>query len=208
MALAETAEQSEDLGLYGDVEGGGGLVGDEKLGPVDEGHGDENALALASGKLVGVVAKARFWVWQGHFLHGGEHAAADLHAGKPGSVSAEGLGDLVADAHNRVQRGHGLLEDHGACAAAEAADAGFGEGVKPPAGKGDGSGDAGGGRKQAQEGERGGRLAGAGLAYEAEGFSLRNGKGEIVDDGVRAEGDGEVIDFKERGGHLEEFTVC
>ena len=208
MALAKTAEQGQDLGLYGDVEGGSGLVGDEKLGPVDEGHGNENALALAAGKLVRVVAKARFWVGQGDLLHRGEHAAADLPAGKPGGVSAESLGDLVADAHDRVQRGHGLLEDHGACAAAKAADAGFGKGVKPPAGKGDGSGNAGGRRKQAQEGERGGRLAGAGFAYEAEGFSLRDGKGEIVDDGVKAKGDGEVIDFEERGGHLEEFMVC
>jgi hypothetical protein len=55
---AEVAEEGEDLGLDGDVEGGGRLVGDEEPGSVDDGHGDEDALTLASGELVGVIAQA------------------------------------------------------------------------------------------------------------------------------------------------------
>ncbi len=49
--------QFQHLGLDGDVEGGCGFVGEQELGLVDEGHGDEDALALAAGELVWVVAE-------------------------------------------------------------------------------------------------------------------------------------------------------
>ncbi len=57
-ALAEIGEQVEDLRLHGDVERGGGLVGDQQLRPVDDGHRNDDALPLATGKLVRVVAVA------------------------------------------------------------------------------------------------------------------------------------------------------
>ena len=52
-ALAQFGEQRENLRLHGDIERGGGLVGDEQGGAVDDGHGDHDALALASGELMG-----------------------------------------------------------------------------------------------------------------------------------------------------------
>ena len=58
--LLEFPEQVEDLGLDGDVEGGGGFVGDEKLGIAGEGHCDHDALPHAAGELVGVVVDAVF----------------------------------------------------------------------------------------------------------------------------------------------------
>ena len=45
----------EDLGLHGDVERGGGLVGDEHLGVVGHGHGDHRPLAHAARELVRVL---------------------------------------------------------------------------------------------------------------------------------------------------------
>ena len=36
-------------------------------------------------------------------------------------MSQHGFGDLVADAHDRIERGHGLLEDHGDARAAKLA---------------------------------------------------------------------------------------
>ena len=60
---AKFAQQREDLRLDGDVERGGGFVCDEELRAVDEGHRDEDALALASRELVRVVADAAFGVW-------------------------------------------------------------------------------------------------------------------------------------------------
>ncbi len=44
----QRTEKLEDLRLNGHIEGGRGLVGDEKIGLVGQGHGDHHALALAS----------------------------------------------------------------------------------------------------------------------------------------------------------------
>ncbi len=54
-APAQVREQFENLRLHGDIERRGGLVGDEQGGAVDDGHGDHDALALASGELMRVV---------------------------------------------------------------------------------------------------------------------------------------------------------
>ncbi len=163
--------------------------------------GDEDALALAAGELVGVVAEAGFGGGQADLVHGGEDAAADFGAGGAGMVGEEGFGDLVADAHDRVEGGHGFLEDHADGAAAEPAHGGFGEREDGLAFEQDAAGDAGSGGEQAQEGERGGGFAGAGLADEAEGFAGREREGDAVDDFAGAEGYGEAVDFEQRRGH-------
>ena len=81
------------------------------------------------------------------------------------------------------------------------ADGRLGEGEEGFAGEGDGAGDAGGGRQEAEDGKRGGGFAGAGLADEAEGLAGSDVEGDAVDDGGRgAEGEGEVADV-EQGGH-------
>ena len=48
----QVAQQLQDLRLDGDVERGGGLVGDQQIGLVGERHGDHHALALAARELV------------------------------------------------------------------------------------------------------------------------------------------------------------
>ncbi|GAA4982808.1 hypothetical protein GCM10025734_04320 [Kitasatospora paranensis] len=48
-------EEVEDLRLHGDVQGGGGFVGDEDVGLAHQRHGDHGALAHAAGELVGVA---------------------------------------------------------------------------------------------------------------------------------------------------------
>ena len=52
--VAEAAQQLQDLGLHGDVEGGRRLVGDEELRVARDRLGDHRALALAAGELVRV----------------------------------------------------------------------------------------------------------------------------------------------------------
>ena len=52
--LAEAVDEVEDLRLDGDVEGCGGLVGDEEFRLAGQGHGDHDPLAQAAGELVGV----------------------------------------------------------------------------------------------------------------------------------------------------------
>jgi len=70
VGAAKIVEEGDDLGLHGDVESGGWLVCDEEAGTVDDGHGDEDALALASGELVGIVVVAVFRIGDGDLMHG------------------------------------------------------------------------------------------------------------------------------------------
>ena len=51
----EAAQQFEDAGLGGDVEGGGRLVGDQQLWAHGDGRGDDDALALAARQLVRIA---------------------------------------------------------------------------------------------------------------------------------------------------------
>ena len=53
--FAQFVEQVDDLLLHRDVERGGRFVGDDELGVAGQGHGDEHALALAAGELVGIA---------------------------------------------------------------------------------------------------------------------------------------------------------
>ena len=50
-------QQIQDLGLDGDVEGRGRLVGDQQLRVAGEGHGDHHPLPHAAGELVRIVAE-------------------------------------------------------------------------------------------------------------------------------------------------------
>src|SRR5208282_2805871 len=67
--VAKVVEQVEDLLLDGDIESGGGLVGDEQLRAVDDGHGDHDALAHASGELVRIAAGALLRIGDGNVAH-------------------------------------------------------------------------------------------------------------------------------------------
>ena len=117
IALA-LADEVEDLLLDGDVEGGGGFVANEQLGPGDEGHGDHDALAHAAGKFVRVGMDAALGLGDADFREGFDGAvegflAADVF------MEGERLDELGADLHEGIQRGHGILENHGNALAAD-----------------------------------------------------------------------------------------
>jgi hypothetical protein len=104
----------EDLGLDGDVERGGGLVGDEQARVAGEGHGDHDALALAAGELVGVFGEQAFGVGELDGAERGEDAGvvgaaagAGVKAfvgGAVGGFPAHQLGHLVADGEEGRRR--------------------------------------------------------------------------------------------------------
>ena len=52
-------EEPQDLRLHRDVERRGRLVGDQQVGPPDQRHGDQHALAHAARELVRIVVEAR-----------------------------------------------------------------------------------------------------------------------------------------------------
>ena len=122
-------------------------------------------------------------------------------------VGADGLGDLGADAHHRVERGPRVLQDHRDVAAADVAHLGFGFGqqvLAPEANRAAGDAAAGAGQ-HALQGQRGHRLAATAFADDAEGFAGGDVDAHAIDglDEAAAGGefDPEVLDFEEGWGH-------
>ena len=157
---AQAREQVQHLGLHRGVERRGRLVEQQDLGLEHQRPGDGDALALAAGELVGVAeAEARVEADVGQRLQHAGVAAAD-------AVDRERLGERRVDGALGVQRAVGVLEHHlhpageGAVAPARhrlAADADL----------------AAGDRREAADRAQDRRLAGAGLADEAEGLARR-----------------------------------
>jgi hypothetical protein len=161
---------------------------------VGDGHGDEDALALAAGELVRVISVARRRIGESDRLHGVENFLPDLASRKPALVDADRFGDLFADGHDRIKRRHRLLKDHGDVAAAELAH-GFGiEGEKIASVELDAPIDGGCGIEQAQNSESGDGFSGTGFSDETEGFAFGNIERQAPDGRRGAEMDGEIID--------------
>ena len=76
--LAQLAEQVEDLRLNRYIERCRGLIGDQQRRPVDHGHGNHHALALASGELMGIVARPPVGIGDGDGAHGLDRRGARL----------------------------------------------------------------------------------------------------------------------------------
>ena len=110
--VAQFAQQVEDLGLHGDVEGGGRLVGDDELRSERQGHGDDDALLLPARELVRVVVEAAFGVGDSDLSHGLDDARLEIGLAGLLIVGAQTFGDLPPDRKDRVECGRRLLEDH------------------------------------------------------------------------------------------------
>ena len=110
----------QDLRLDGDVERGGGLVGDDQVGLVEERDGDRHALAHAAGELVRIGAQPLLGRRDADAL---ERLARDVRAPLSRDdvvVRPHGLDHLRVDAQHRVERHHRVLEDHRDAVAAHA----------------------------------------------------------------------------------------
>jgi hypothetical protein len=55
--LLEFLEQQKDLSADGDIQSGDGFIGNDERGAKNQGAGDADALALATGKLVRVAVQ-------------------------------------------------------------------------------------------------------------------------------------------------------
>ena len=117
----QALDQVEDLGLGGDVERGGRLVGDQQRRIAGERHGDHGALAHAAGELEGVAVDRALRIGDLDLPQQVDGARAGrLLAHAP--VQPQHLDDLVADGVHRRERRHRLLEDHRDLVAAHGAD--------------------------------------------------------------------------------------
>ena len=118
--VAEFLQQPEDLRLHGDVERGGGLVGDENFRVGDERHGNHHALAHAAGEFVRIRMHAFGGVTHTHFLEHRDGAAKRLvTVGLP--VNQQRLDELLGNAQVRIERSHWVLENHRDAFAAQGA---------------------------------------------------------------------------------------
>lgn len=113
-------EEIHDLVTGFAVECGGGFVGDEESGFVDEGAGDGDALLLAAGELAGAFAFAT-----GETDAGEEGGGLVLGLATAGAVEEEGDRDVFDEVEgwDEVE----LLEDEADVAASEGGDAGGGQ---------------------------------------------------------------------------------
>jgi hypothetical protein len=103
-------QQVDDLRLDRHVERADRLVAHEEAGPDRERARDADALALAAGELVRVAG--RRVGGQADLLQQRRDPLAALALAELGLVDLERLADRGADAHARVERRVGVLEDH------------------------------------------------------------------------------------------------
>ncbi|GAA3151743.1 hypothetical protein GCM10020001_089120 [Nonomuraea salmonea] len=187
----DLGDQLQHLLLHGDVERGGGLVADEQPGVVGQGDGEHDALALAAGELVRERAGDLGGLGQAYPAEQVERPCAGLVAGA--AVQRHDLGDLGADPHERVERGHRLLEDHGQLAPAQPLEPALRHAhqvvlAEPRRARG---GDALG--QQAHERQRGQRLARPRLADQPDPLARRDAERHVADELDVAGGDGEPL---------------
>ena len=110
----------DDLGLDGDVQAGGGLVGDEQGGIARQRHRDHHPLDHASRYLVGVTCEALPRMGNPEQV---EHLQCECLRFPDGLalMDPDPLHQLGADGEDRIERRHGLLEDHRHVVAPDAA---------------------------------------------------------------------------------------
>lgn len=118
LVLLDFAQQVENLRLCGHVQRRGGLVGNQQRRIERQGHGDHHPLALATGEFIGIRQTQPLGVGQADITEQVHHALATFPRGFD-PVGTQGLIDLLADAQQRVQRAHRLLEHHADIAPAQ-----------------------------------------------------------------------------------------
>ena len=109
--VAQIEQQTQHLGLHGDVERGGRLVRDQDLWPAGQCHRDHGALPHAAGELVRERADAACRVGDADLPQQLNGAIARI-PGTRAFVKAHAFRDLITDTHDRVEVRVRVLEDH------------------------------------------------------------------------------------------------
>ena len=106
----EALEEPHDLRLHEHVEGGRRLVGDDQVGPEQEGERDHDALLHPAAQLVRVPRQDV--LVQADRLDCLGHDAVRIAAPAAGPVHRERLCELLAHGIDGVERAHRPLEHH------------------------------------------------------------------------------------------------
>ena len=166
-SIAQIAQQFQDLGLHGDIERGGRLVGDDHLRLARDGDRDHHALLLPAGELMRVVVDPMLGIGQP------DHAQQLDRLGLGGfsahaTVRAQRLADLEPDGEQWVERTRRFLEHHRHLATAQRGELTLGHRGHRPIADGHQPAHRGRMRQQPDRGTRTHRLARPGLADDRE----------------------------------------
>jgi hypothetical protein len=176
-------DQLQHLGLHGHVQRRRRLVGDQQLGLADQGHRDHDPLPHSARELVRIAVVRPRRITQVDLFHGGDRGLP-RRLTRTAAVGPVGLGDLITDRVVRVQRRQRVLEDHRDPVTADPAQltitAADQLGLPSRSEQPDRSADLRGRRQQAHDRQRRHRLAGAGLADQAERLAARHREGQSV----------------------------
>ena len=161
----QPGQQFQDLRLCGHVQRSGRFVRDQQVGPMGDGQRDGDALALAARQFVRVEVERK--------ARRGQADPIQKRAGlrpRPGArhaaVDQQGFGHLIADAHQRVERGCRFLENHPDAAAADGAHGTLGQVQQVLAVQQHLTRRPRGARQQPHDRQRRQRLAAAGFAHQ------------------------------------------
>src|SRR2546423_3820058 len=119
-------QEIEYLRLDSDVERGRRLVGNHQRRLHDQRHRDQYTLPHSAGELMRVLLRSLLWRWNSRQSQSLDGAIPRFSPSQPG-VDPHHLCYLVADAENRIERRHWLLENHRDTIATDAAHLVVGE---------------------------------------------------------------------------------
>ena len=174
-------QQVEHLRLHGHIQAGGGFVGDHQLRLIDQRHGDHHPLRHAPGEFVriGPIARPRVgYADSGQDVDGTRTCGTGIDA----VVGADQAHQLVADTRYRLQRGARILRHKTDARAAHLVKRRPGKRQQIGSGKTHLAGFAGVPRQQSDARHRRHRLAGAGLADQADDAAGANVEIDAVQD--------------------------
>ena len=107
---AELVEKSYHLCLHGNIEGGNGLIADDKFRLQRKRACDRNALALATGKLMWITA--HMLRQKVHLTQEFTNTLAPFRFRQDFRVDHPGLGNELEDGHTRIEGLRGILKHH------------------------------------------------------------------------------------------------
>ena len=209
-ALLQVGEESEDLRLDGDVEGGRRLVRHQQIRLASERHGDHDALALAAGQFVRIGAHAPLGVADADEFEQFEDAGAGLAAGQA-AMDLQNLADLPLDRVQRIERGHRLLEHHGDVGTTDLAQFRLRQDQNvPPLEQDATAGMDGAAIEETQDRQGRHRLARPGLAHQGHRLAPVDREAHAIHCQrltlTRAKGDRQVLDVEQRVSHRGKGT--
>jgi hypothetical protein len=107
----EAGQKGQYLGLDGDIQSGGGFVGNKELRVKGQGHGDEDPLTQPPGKLVGISVQVPLRIRQTYAAESLGGLDSRLPMGQV-TMLPKDFSHLFPHGKHRIESGHGLLKDH------------------------------------------------------------------------------------------------